>query len=188
MNESPRSPPERMTGRPPSRSPSPMSMGITSAESDTSPRPSRDTQPLFDGQTESQELQTLRLNHIRERTGEYKAVAAEDASASHVQRPTRKIKMTTILTDCIVILLPLALVVFVALVWSKRDSRVNEEDFTSWENAIKVVSGFQCIAPRIILTSSRQPLFCQLYLPRWSAVSCPRQLTGDWSMVTPWVH
>ncbi|KAK8115363.1 hypothetical protein PG999_007432 [Apiospora kogelbergensis] len=48
--------------------------------------------------------------------------------------------MTTILTDCIVILLPLALVVFVALVWSKRDSRVNEEDFTSWENAIKVAA------------------------------------------------
>lgn len=124
---------ERLVNRPPSRSPSPMSTVFASAESETSPR---------EGHTESQELRVLLSNQIHERPVDYRPVAAEDVSAVHVQRPSRKMKPTTLLLDCVVTLLPIAFVVFVALVWSMKDSRVIGESYVPWENAIKTVSGF----------------------------------------------
>ncbi|KAK8008162.1 hypothetical protein PG991_010713 [Apiospora marii] len=138
MQETPHSPSERP--RPPSRSPSPTSSAVASAESETTPRPSRENHPILTSRTVSQESQVLYSSPTRGRPGEYKPVAAEEASTSQVQRPKRSIELTTLFTDCVVIILPVALLVFVAFLWSLKDSQVSEKTYTSWNNAIKVVA------------------------------------------------
>lgn len=141
MQEPPTPSSERALGRPPSRAPSPMSTAVASA---ASPRASRDDQPFLNSRARSHELQVLSSNQSHGGFGVYKPVAAEDASASYIQRPKRKIELTTILTDCVVILLPVAVVTFVLYVWSLKDSPVSRDFYVSWFNAIKVVSGLQC--------------------------------------------
>lgn len=67
-------------------------------------------------------------------------MAIEDASTPHVQLPKRKIELTTILADFTVTLLPAGLNSFVIYVWSLKDSQTSQESYTSYDNAIKVVS------------------------------------------------
>lgn len=80
---------------------------------------------------------------MHERPRQYERVAAEDASTPHIRPPKRKIKFTTILTDVTVILLPAAVISFIIYVWSLKDSQISQESYTSWGNAIKVVSDFE---------------------------------------------
>ncbi|KAF3809795.1 hypothetical protein GCG54_00005338 [Colletotrichum gloeosporioides] len=103
---------------------------------------SQSTEALADDRRGSQELHIASSNECNDGYGEYKPVAADDGLTSPAQYPKRKVELATILADCIAILLPLGLVVFVILIWSLKSSRVIADSHASWQNAITVVSYF----------------------------------------------
>lgn len=103
---------------------------------------SQSTEVLADYRRGAQELHMSSSNERDDGCGEYKPVAADDGLTSPAQYPKRKFELATILADCIAILLPLGLVVFVILIWSLKGSRVIADSHASWQNAITVVSHF----------------------------------------------
>lgn len=70
----------------------------------------------------------------------YKPVSTEDNAASKVKGPRRRVGVASLSTDCAAVLLSTAMILFVSLVWDLDGSRVINDSYDSWRNAITVVS------------------------------------------------
>lgn len=76
-------------------------------------------------------------------SSDYKRVGAEpseDGTAACVQGPKNRISIWTILADVFAIIPPLAIVIFLVLVFRLNGTTVANDSHGSWRNAITVVS------------------------------------------------
>uniref|UniRef100_L2FZX4 Uncharacterized protein n=1 Tax=Colletotrichum fructicola (strain Nara gc5) TaxID=1213859 RepID=L2FZX4_COLFN len=76
----------------------------------------------------------------------YKPVSTEDNAASEVKGPRRRVGVASLPTDCAAVLLSMATIVFVSLVWKLDGSRVINNSYDSWKNAITIKGAPQSAA------------------------------------------
>lgn len=72
----------------------------------------------------------------------YKPVATDDQAASSIIGRKNSTSVTTIISDCIAVFLPMGTVIFGALVWSLDGSEI-DENFSAWQDATTIVGYIQ---------------------------------------------
>lgn len=96
---------------------------------------------IDDEHPEAIHLPEISTSDGRKGSGKYKPVAADDKPTSSNMGPRKSnFAVTTVLTDCMAVILPLAILVFVVMVWRLHNSPVEEGSLGKWQNAINVVS------------------------------------------------
>ncbi|KAK7946223.1 uncharacterized protein PG986_010544 [Apiospora aurea] len=135
---------ERPTSRPPSlvsaQGTSTAAASEVSFNVDISRGPSQDGQRSINERNETENIQVPASNAGNNDSRVYRPVATDDSATTYVQPPKRKIYWTKLLTDCASVLLPVGFVVFVALVWSLKGSRVIGDSHDEWQNGITVMA------------------------------------------------
>ncbi|KAK8070562.1 hypothetical protein PG997_010765 [Apiospora hydei] len=132
--------------RPTSRPPSPVSAQGTSTvaasevslDVDISRGPSQDEPCFIDERNVAENMQLPSSNTGDNDSRDYRPVATDDPTTFYVQPTKRKVDWTKVLADCVSVLLPIGFVVFVALVWSLKDSRVIGDSHDGWQNGTTV--------------------------------------------------
>ncbi|CAI0653360.1 unnamed protein product [Colletotrichum noveboracense] len=68
----------------------------------------------------------------------YKPVSTEESAAAEVRGPRRRMGVASLPTDCAAVLLSTAMIIFVSLVWKLGGSRVINNSYDPWKNAITI--------------------------------------------------
>ncbi|KAK8023714.1 hypothetical protein PG993_011780 [Apiospora rasikravindrae] len=173
---------ERPTSRPPSlisaQGTSTAAASRESFNSNISSRISHDQQVSIGERNGPQDMQAPSLNAGDDDPGAHRPVATDYPATSFVEYSKRKIDWIKIVADCVSILLPVGFVVFVALVWSLKGSRVIGDSHNGWQNAITVMATalpivFASVVGRVMSEATRWRL------ERGATVGSLEQLMGS---------
>ncbi|KAH0431020.1 hypothetical protein CcaCcLH18_07434 [Colletotrichum camelliae] len=135
-------------------------------------------QASLPGRPVEQEINDISVEQQSNTCFKYKPVSTEDNAASEGKFPRRRVRVASLPTDCAAVLLSMAMIIFVCLVWKLDGSRVINDSYDSWKNAITVLATFfpilfASIVGRLMTEATRWKL------EKGSTIGCLEQLMGS---------
>ncbi|KAL3294627.1 hypothetical protein RB213_004665 [Colletotrichum asianum] len=95
-------------------------------------------QASLPGRPVEQETNDILVEQQSSTFSKYKPVCTGENAAAEVKGPRRRVGVASLPTDCAAVLLSMAMIIFVCLVWKLDGSRVINNSYDSWKNAITV--------------------------------------------------